>query len=262
MKTALITGVSWSTGIGFSIMKRLISEGFFVYAIYYSENECEQFLKDEFCGKYEFIKCDLSNREDLINLINKFTTIPLDVLVNNAGAFTGEDFENYDLDEWDRVLAVNLTAPLALSVGLKKALNKNAVIINMASTDGFKGSFSSMSYAASKAGLINLTQSLAINYGYDEKRIRVVAVAPGWVMTNENMIPKCSLKIAPQLTPLERFADPSEVADLVTFLVSDKAKFITGNTMVIDGGYSNVSFDFMREAGRKFEDYTEEETED
>lgn len=259
MKTALITGVSWASGLGYELTRRLLNENFFVYAIYHSENECETLLKDEFNGKFKFIQCDLSKREEVNALIEEMKSKKLDVLINNAGAFPEEDFDNYDMGEWDRVIAVNLTAPFTLSIGLKDVFNPKAVIINIASTDGMKGSFSSMSYAASKAGLMNVTQSLAINYGYGEKRIRVISVAPGWILTNENMIPPSSLKIAPQLTPLGRFANPTEIADLVSFLISDQARFITGSNIIIDGGYSTVSFDFMREAGRPFEDYKEDE---
>jgi NAD(P)-dependent dehydrogenase (short-subunit alcohol dehydrogenase family) len=89
-------------------------------------------------------------------------------------------------------MAVNVTAPLILSVGLKANLNPNSVIINMVSTDGLKGSFSSMAYAASKAALMNLTDSLAINFGYDKKKIRVTAVCPGWVKTFDETDPSSS----------------------------------------------------------------------
>lgn len=251
MKTALVTGVSRTTGIGFAICKQLMDDGYFVYAIYNSENSCEAALQDSYQGKFRFMQCNFTNRDALNELIEEMKKIALDLIVNNAGAFPDdEDFDDYDLSTWDTVLAVNVTAPFAISVGLKQALNKNAVIINIASTDGYKGSFSSISYAASKAALINVTQSLAINYGYDEKKIRVVAIAPGWVKTDQNMIPEISWKLAPQLTPLGRFADTAEIANFVSFLSSDKASFITGNTLIIDGGYSIVDYNLLRESGR------------
>ena len=255
MKTALVTGVSRTTGIGYAICKQLLNNGYFVYAIYNSENSCEATLQDSYKDKFSFLQCDFTDRNALDSLIERMKKISLDLIVNNAGAFPeDEDFNNYDLSIWDTILAVNITAPFALSVGLKDALNKNAVIINIASTDGYKGSFSSISYAASKAALINVTQSLAINYGYDEKKIRVVAIDPGWVKTDENMIPEISWKIAPQLTPLGRFADTSEIADFVVFLSSNKAKFITGNTLIIDGGYSIVDYNLLRESGRNIDE--------
>lgn len=264
MKIAIVTGVSWKTGIGFAITKRLLKDGFFVYALYHSENACQQILTEEEQSRCQFLQINLESRESIEALAQSLRNVKVDVLVNNAGAFPEEDFENYDFKEWDRTIAVNLTAPFLMSMLFKENFCKDAVIINMASTDGFKGSFSSIAYAASKAALMNLTQSLAINFGYSDKKIRVVAVAPGWVKTfdptdPENvMVPPSSIKIAPQITPLERFAEPDEIADLVIFLVSEQAKFITGNTILIDGGYNTVSIDMLRESGRKFHDYIEE----
>ncbi len=179
MKRALVTGVSWDTGIGFAITKQLVSDGYYVYAVYHSEDSTAlEILSKEFQDTVECIQCDLTNRNSVYTLIETLKkNTYLDAIVNNAGAFSGEEnIDDYDISEWDRVFAVNVTAPLLLSVGLKSILNPNAVIINMVSTDGQKGSFSSISYAASKAALINLTDSLAINFGYDEKKIRVTAV--------------------------------------------------------------------------------------
>lgn len=252
MKTALVTGVSRTNGIGFAICRKLLKEGFFVYAIYNSENSCEGVILEEFKGMSKFIQCDFTDRQALLALINDLKGIRIDAIVNNAGAFPdGEDFGSYNMNIWDTIFAVNVTAPFAISVGLNQSLNPNAVIVNIASTDGLKGSFSSMSYAASKAALMNVTQSLAINYGYDERKVRVVAVAPGWVKTDVNMIPEVSWKLAPQLTPLGRFAETSEIAEAVYFLLSDSASFITGTTLVIDGGYNTVDYDLMRESGRE-----------
>lgn len=216
MKKALVTGVSWDTGIGFAVTKQLVSDGYYVYAIYHSEDStAKETLMKEYQNTVECIQCDLTDRNSIYALIEFLhKTTHLDAIVNNAGAFSGEeDVNDYDIREWDRVFAVNVTAPLILSVGLKDILNSNAVIVNMVSTDGQKGSFSSISYAASKAALINLTDSLAINFGYDEKKIRVTGVCPGWVKTfDENdpasseMVPFISRSTGAQLCPLGRFA--------------------------------------------------------
>ena len=268
MKKALVTGVSWDTGIGFAVTKQLISEGYFVYAIYHSdESSAKEILETEYKDSAECIQCDLSNREEISQLIENLKKTQLDAIVNNAGAFSGEEsIEDYDIAEWDRVFAVNVTAPLLLSIGLKCVLNPHAVIVNMVSTDGQKGSFSSISYAASKAALINLTDSLAINFGYDEKKIRVTAVCPGWVKTfdpcdptSSEMVPFISRSTGEHLCPLERFAEPYEIANVVSFLLSDKASFISGGFIPVHGGYSAVSFDLYVESGKPFEGYHPDE---
>lgn len=267
MKKALVTGVSWTTGIGFAVTQQLIKDGYFVYAIYHSEESTAKEYYDHHPDNVEFIQCDLVDRESISHLIERFSGITINAIINNAGAFSGgEDIDNYDMGTWDSVFAVNVNAPLMLSVGLKPNMDKGSVIINMVSTDGLKGSFSSMAYAASKSALINLTDSLAINFGYDEKKIRVTAICPGWVKTfdekdpsSSEMVPFISRSTGSQLCPLGRFANPEEIANVVSFLVSDKASFISGGFVPVHGGYNAVSFDMYAESGREFEGYHPEE---
>lgn len=264
MKKAVVTGVSWDTGLGFAITKQLVEDGYFVYAIYHNdESTAKNIFERDFADSVKCVQCDLTDRDAIAKFIASMENVELNAIINNAGAFSGnEDIDNYDILEWDRVFAVNVTAPLLLSTGLKKNLLPRSVIINMVSTDGQRGSFSSMSYAASKAALINLTDSLAINFGYDEKKIRVTAVCPGWAKTfDENdplsseMVPLISRSTGSQLCPLGRFAEPDEIANVVSFLVSDKASFISGGFIPVHGGYSAVSFDMYAESGRPFEGY-------
>jgi len=254
-KNAIVTGVSRSTGIGYAICLQLLSEGYCIHAVYHSSNECGAILESKFPGQIFMHQVEFTEKESLNAFIDKMKRYEFDLIVNNAGAFPdGEDYRDYDMSIWDTIFAVNVRAPFAICTGIFSSIRSNGVIINIASTDGFKGSFSSMSYAASKAALINITQSLAINFGYDKKHIRVVAIAPGWVETDVSMIPEISWKIAPQMTPLGRFSKPNEVAHLVSFLASDKAAFITGSTHIIDGGFNCVDYTFMREAGRVVEE--------
>lgn len=268
MKKALVTGVSWDTGLGYAITRQLVKDGYFVYAVYHSEEStAKERLEQECSDSVKCIQCDLTDRDQISALLKVMEGISLNALINNAGAFSGgESIDDYDISEWDRVMAVNVTAPLILSTGLKDNLTAGAVIVNMVSTDGQRGSFSSISYAASKAALINLTDSLAINFGYDEKRIRVTAVCPGWAKTfDENdpasseMVPFISRSTGSQLCPLGRFANPEEIANVVSFLVSEKASFISGGFVPVHGGYAGVSFDMYAESGRPFEGYHPEE---
>lgn len=269
MKKALITGVSWDTGIGFAIAKQLIEDEFYVYAVYHSDDSTAKTYFDNHPSNIKFIKCDLSNRNSMKDLVDYFVSnkINIDAIINNAGAFGGnEDFNDFDFNTWDEVFAVNVTAPLFLSVCLKNCMNKNGVIINTVSTDGMKGSFSSMAYAASKAALINLTDSLAINLGYDEKKIRVTSICPGWVQSFDpldpnasEMVPLISRSTGSQLCPLGRFAETYEIANVVSFLVSDKASFISGGVVPVHGGYNGVAFDMYAESGRYFEGYHPDE---
>lgn len=267
MEKALVTGVSWTTGIGFAVTQQLIKDGYFVYAVYHSAESTAKEYYDNHPDNVEFVQCDLADRESVSRLIERFSGITLNAIINNAGAFSGgEDIDNYDMETWNSVFAVNVNAPLMLSVGLKPNMEKGSVIINMVSTDGLKGSFSSMAYAASKAALINLTDSLAINFGYDEKKIRVTAICPGWVKTfdekdpsSSEMVPFISRSTGSQLCPLGRFANPEEIANVVSFLVSDKASFISGGFVPVHGGYNAVSFDMFAESGRDFEGYHPEE---
>jgi NAD(P)-dependent dehydrogenase (short-subunit alcohol dehydrogenase family) len=157
--------------------------------------------------------------------------------------FGGEVFEDFDFSVWDDTLAVNLTAPLLIAIKLQDNVKEGGAIVNIASTDAFIGAYGSLSYAASKAALVNVTKSLALNFAY--KGVRVIGVAPGWIDTG--MSTEESYE-AVEITPLARNGRPEEMADLVSFLISDKASFITGSTVVADGGYTCVDVIMKKEA--------------
>lgn len=239
-KIALVTGMS--RGIGKAICEKLVGEGYFVYGTYNTgdqeANEIKETLKS-----VEIFQVDFKEREQTLAFINKLKKIQFDAVINNAGIFEGEIFEDFDTKIWDNIIEVNLTVPLLISVKLQKNIKENGCIVNVASTDGFQGSFASMSYSASKAALINLTKSLANNFG--DKNIRVNAVAPGWI--NTKMATESSYQ-ATKLAPLGRNGKPEEVADLVYYLISDRASFITGATIIIDGGYTCVDSIMKMEA--------------
>ena len=239
-KVALVTGMS--RGIGKAICEQLVSEGYFVYGTYNTGEKEAREVKSRL-KKVEILQADFRHREQVMELLKKLKDVKLDAIVNNAGTFGGEDFEDFDFAIWDDTLAVNLTTPLLISLKLQDNIKEGGAIVNIASTDGFIGSFASMAYAASKAALMNVTQSLANNFA--KKGVRVNAVAPGWIDTG--MSTEESYE-AVEITPLVRNGKPEEIAELVSFLISPKASYITGTTVVADGGYTCVDVIMKKEA--------------
>jgi NAD(P)-dependent dehydrogenase (short-subunit alcohol dehydrogenase family) len=234
MKTALVTGAT--RGIGKAIALGLLKNDYFVYGTY-SQNEA--FAKEiEASNKnIKMIKANFRNREEIYSLVESLKDVKLDAIINNAGVLEYDDFENFDIKIWDEVMAVNLTAPLLLTQALSKNLNKDASVVNISCTDYLSGAISTFSYAASKAGLMSITKSLAIILG--RKGIRVNAIAPGWVDTNQlDKSGDSTVEAAANYNPLGRNAKPEDVVGLVNFLISDSAQYINGATMVVDGGYT------------------------
>jgi NAD(P)-dependent dehydrogenase (short-subunit alcohol dehydrogenase family) len=242
-KVALVTGCS--RGIGQEITLKLLQSNYYVLGIYFNSEEAAKDMQKH--KNIEMIKCDLSNRAELKKLTKKLENIQFDAIVNCAGVIEYDDFENFDLNNWDRTMAVNLTAPLILVQEFQNQLKRNASVVNISSTDHMFGGISSFSYAASKAGLVSLTKSMAIILG--RKGINVNAVAPGWVETD--MVAKSgdkTLEIAAKFNPMNRNGNTNDIASTVKFLLSDEAKYINGQTIVVDGGYTLQDYTVNAEA--------------
>ena len=239
-KVVLVTGSS--RGLGRSIAVKFAKEGANVIINYKnSKNEAETLLEiiSMYGQECMCIKADISNEEEVNNMIesiiNKFGKI--DVLVNNAGIAIDAEFEDRKITDWKDTLDTNLIGVFLCSKYAGKYMmeNKSGKIINITSTNGIDTTYTySIDYDASKAALINLTKNLAIEYA---PYINVNAVAPSWIDTEMNSdLPKEYIRAEKNKILLKRFAEPEEVAEVVLFLASEKARYIDGETIRVCGG--------------------------
>ena len=243
MKTALITGVSG--GIGKATAKKLIDNGYFVIGQYNSNKDSiDNFyleLEKENKSDYFFaIKADLSDSEQIYKMMDTIEKSfkHLSVLVNNAGVSLTKLITETTESEWDKVFDVNLKSAYIITNRALKGMiqNKCGKIVNVSSMWGITGSSMEVAYSSSKAGLIGYTKALAQEVGLSG--INVNCVCPGVIDTPMNAhLTKDDLSALKEQTPLGRIGKAEEVANLIYFLCSDKADFITGQVVTIDGGF-------------------------
>ena len=239
-KVAIVTG--GTRGIGRAIALKLADHGANIVINYRnSDKEAEELknILEEKGVKVLVVKCDISNFEDSKNLMDKCKEVfgKIDILVNNAGITKDTLIMRMKEEDFDNVIDVNLKgtfncAKHASAIMLKQRFGK---IINMTSVVGIAGNAGQVNYAASKAGVIGLTKSLAKELG--SRGITVNAVAPGFI--NTDMTASLSEKVKEEASkniPLKRLGDPEDVANLVGFLASDAANYITGQVINVDGG--------------------------
>lgn len=235
-KTAIVTGAA--SGIGKAVATEFAAEGASV-ALADIDTEGLSEAETSIDGETFTIETDVSDSEDVDEMIEE--TVDefggLDILVNNAGIGTFGHVTNLSNDDWDRTVGIDLNS---VFYGSRAALphleESNGCIINTASISGRGGDHGLEAYNAVKGGVRNLTKALAINHGPD---IRVNSVSPGFVLTdatqdfqeNEAIMDEYEERI-----PLERGADPEEIASVMVFLASDSASYVTGHDFVVDGG--------------------------
>ena len=200
-------------------------------------------------GEAIFVACDVSNADQVSQLVTASLEHfgRLDMLVNNAGISGGSSLvHELELETWDRVMAVNLRGPfLCAKHAIPHLISSGGTIINIASTYGLIGAPLAPAYCASKAGVINLTRQLAVDYG--PHKIRVNAICPGYVDTDmggfrANLPPEQSAAANARreanaaLQPIGRQAQALEIARVAVFLASDESSFMTGSILTVDGG--------------------------
>lgn len=232
-RVVLVTGAS--RGLGASIVKVFLENKDIVYVNYFrSRNKAEELGK-----KYELaipIYCDVSNEQEVKEMIEQIKKEQghLDIIVNNAGIAKDSLVEDKTKESFTTVLQTNLIGPFLVCKYGRKIMKKGN-IINISSNTGIDAYYPyGLDYDASKAGLISLTHNLAIEYA---PNIRVNAVAPGWINTDMNKeLDEEFKKEECKKILLNRFAEPSEVANVVFFLASEEASYINDSIIKVDGG--------------------------
>ena len=234
-RSVLITGAA--RGIGYATAQRFAECGAQVLMVDMAdENDVK--LDGALAERATYCRFDVTKPDAHREIEKLIADRNIDVLVNNAGITRDKVSWKLDIEAWNQVIAVNLTAVFQLSQLMARSLRERGVpgvILNAASVVAHYGNFGQANYVASKAGVIGLTKTMAKELG--RKNIRVNAVAPGFIGTD--MVAKMPDEVLAGMrekAPLGRIGDPSEIAAAYAFLASDDAKFITGTTLNVDGG--------------------------
>lgn len=244
-KTVLITG--GSRGIGKATSLEFAKHGYNIVINYVNDDISAKNLKSYIVENYDvdvmLCKCNVSSEDGLKGMVNSIIDNygNIDVLVNNAGIAIDTTFDDKKIENFKKILNVNLIGPFILSREVGNYMLKQGFgsIINVSSTNALDTYYEySLDYDASKAGLVSLTHNLAKYYA---PNIRVNAVAPGWVDTEMNKeLDSSYIKEECDKIYLKRFAKPEEVAKAIYFLASDDASYITGEVLRVDGGCDHL----------------------
>ena len=249
-RIVIVTGAS--SGIGRRIAFRFAEEGAAIVCASPSNEPMtgkhydteitrptEEIIESDLGGSARFISTDVSEPSSVRNLVDK--TIDkfggIDVLVNNAGIYFERNLDSTTTDEWGKLLAVDLTGTFLCSKFARPHLIKSqGDIINITSVNATEGG-SGPSYAAAKAGQVNLTRDMAVELG--SYNVTVNAISPGFIKTPiQDYQDEEDIERARECTPLPRLGEPEDVANLAVFLASDEASWITGSEFFVDGGYA------------------------
>jgi NAD(P)-dependent dehydrogenase (short-subunit alcohol dehydrogenase family) len=238
-KVTVITG--GGQGIGLGISEAMLAAGATILVAQRSRLPAELASQDN----VKWVEADLSQADSYTLIANaaQQTHGKIDILVNNAGFMFEQTLDDMQLEGWNRMLAVNLTAPVFLSKALLPLLreNKGGSIINIGSIEGLAANPEHSAYCASKGGVHALTKAMAVDLGKDN--IRVNAIAPGWIRSalsddyiNAQQDPETAWDDLYKMHPAGRIGEPEDVGKLAVYLASDDSTFVTGQVIVIDGG--------------------------
>lgn len=239
-KTAIITG--GSRGIGKAIVEIFVKQGANVAFTYNSSSNAAKAIENKLSTKnikVKSYKSDASNFEEAqllaASVLEEFGSI--DILVNNAGITKDNLLMRMSEEDFDRVIQVNLKSVFNMTKAVQRTMLKQrkGSIINMSSVIGVKGNAGQSNYAASKAGIIGFTKSMAIELG--SRNIRSNAIAPGFIVTEmTEELGEETIKQYFEAIPLKRGGTPEEIANTCVFLGSDMSSYLTGQVLNVDGG--------------------------
>ena len=239
-KVAIVTGAT--RGIGKSIAELFADQGATVIFTYVSSEDKAKLLEAELLSKgiqakgYRFNVADLEPCEGMVNdVVKEFGSV--DVVVNNAGITRDTLLMRMSEEQWDEVINTNLKSVFNMTKAVQRTMLKqrSGSIINMSSVVGVKGNAGQANYAASKAGILGFTKSVALELG--SRNIRCNAIAPGFIETEmTGALDAEMVQSWRDAIPLKRGGQPEDVANLALFLASDMSAYITGQTLNVDGG--------------------------